>query len=325
MLTKKSEIEEVVLIDPVRDHHCNGLKVLSGYATPVMLEYHLDQVKQYCPNLKTEVILGMTPAEGLIEEQHRGFLNIVERHSGCTCSYIKKNQKPCHSKIYVWLKDDEPVEAFIGSANYTQNAFYGEQQESMANCDSRAALEYFLSFNDKIIECRDYNVDTEVNIVSINQYRSAKAAAFEAGTTTIDSINENGKSVRLSLLSSNGEVCERSGLNWGQRPNRDHNQAYLSIPKNIVNSHFFPPRTIRFTLMTDDLKDMICVVAQQGDKAIQTPLDNGTLGRYFRHRLGLAPGSKVTKADLERYGRTDVEIVKVDDETYFMDFSAKKH
>ena len=45
------------------------------------------------------------------------------------------------------------------------------------------------------------------------------------------------------------------------------------------------------------------------------------LGEYFRNRLDLANGAFITKADLERYGRTDVTFIKVDDEQYFMSFA----
>ena len=35
----------------------------------------------------------------------------------------------------------------------------------------------------------------------------------------------------------------------------------------------------------------------------------------------LAEGAKVTKDDLERYGRTDVTFTKIEDELFYMDFS----
>lgn len=50
---------------------------------------------------------------------------------------------------------------------------------------------------------------------------------------------------------------------------------------------------------------------------------NSELGEYFSYRLGLPSGAKVTKEDLERYGRTDVDFYKLDEETYYMDFSPK--
>lgn len=47
----------------------------------------------------------------------------------------------------------------------------------------------------------------------------------------------------------------------------------------------------------------------------------GSILRLLRNRLGLANGQYVTRQDLERYGRTDVDFYKIDEETFYMDFS----
>ena len=73
--------------------------------------------------------------------------------------------------------------------------------------------------------------------------------------------------------------------------------------------------------MTDDHRQLLLRVEQAGNKAITTPLSNALLGEYFRNRLGVAEGAKVTKGDLERYGRTDVTFTKIEDELFYMDFS----
>ena len=127
--------------------------------------------------------------------------------------------------------------------------------------------------------------------------------------------------VTVSLLERSGKVPSRSGLNWGQREGREHNQAYLSLSSQVYKSDFFPERTIHFTVYTDDDKVLICTRAQDNAKAIHTPHNNSLIGEYFRNRLALPSGAKVTRASLLRYGRTDVDFYKIDDETYFMDFS----
>ena len=64
-------------------------------------------------------------------------------------------------------------------------------------------------------------------------------------------------------------------------------------------------------------------VEQENNKAITTPSDNAEIGRYFRSRLGLNEGAKITKEHFERYGRSDVTFTKLDDEHFLMDFSVK--
>ena len=78
---------------------------------------------------------------------------------------------------------------------------------------------------------------------------------------------------------------------------------------------------MHFTINTDDNKTLIATRAQQNGKAIHTPHNNSLIGEYFRMRLGLPNGAFVQKEDLIRYGRTDVDFYKIDDETYYMDFS----
>jgi hypothetical protein len=64
-----------------------------------------------------------------------------------------------------------------------------------------------------------------------------------------------------------------------------------------------------------------CVRAQDSGKAIHTTNDNSQLGKYLRARLKLEPRSPIVKEDLIRYGRTDFLLKKLDDETFFLDFS----
>ena len=129
--------------------------------------------------------------------------------------------------------------------------------------------------------------------------------------------------VRISLLDNQGRLPKRSGLNWGQRPeyNRNPDEAYIRVPKRVEDSHFFPPVGISFIIHTDDGKELLCVRAQDNAKAIETPADNSIMGRYFRNRLGLASGALIEMKDLLKYGRTDVDFYRINNATYYMDFS----
>lgn len=113
----------------------------------------------------------------------------------------------------------------------------------------------------------------------------------------------------------------RSGLNWGQRPGRNPNQAYLSVPREIQRSSFLPEVGQQFLVDTDDGQRLIMVRAQSNGKALETPGDNSLLGRYFRTRIGVESGRLVTAAHLRRYGRTSVDIYRVSSTHYELDFS----
>ena len=59
---------------------------------------------------------------------------------------------------------------------------------------------------------------------------------------------------------------------------------------------------------------------QANGKAIQTPYNKSLMGEYFRKRLGVPLGEPVKMEHLLKYGRTDIDFYKIDDENYYMDF-----
>ena len=131
-------------------------------------------------------------------------------------------------------------------------------------------------------------------------------------------------SVELPLTTGIKEkrrVPGRSGLNWGQRPGRNQDQAYLSVPIEIQRSNFFPPLGTKFIAVFDDKFEVECVRAQQNGKAIHSNRDNSIIGRYFRSRLGLSSGDLIIIQHLDRYGRSSIDVTSEATDTYFFDFS----
>jgi len=129
--------------------------------------------------------------------------------------------------------------------------------------------------------------------------------------------------VIISLTTGKNEatrVPASSGLNWGQRPGRNPNQAYLPVTAEIQRSNFFPPKGVSFTVLTDDGFKFDCIRAQQNGKAIHSS-DNSQLGIYFRKRMGVGSGGLITLNRLLRYGRTNVTIYKKSEDVFVMDFS----
>lgn len=116
-------------------------------------------------------------------------------------------------------------------------------------------------------------------------------------------------------------VPKSSGLNWGQRPGRNPDQAYLAVPAEIQRSGFFPEIGEPFLLECDDGEIFKCVRSQANGKAIETPGNNAILGLYFRKRLGVRSGYTVTIQHLFNYGRTSVDIHYRNDYKYLLDFS----
>ncbi len=301
-----------ILVEPY-EQAANQLKVLTGYATAAMAKRHFIKADELAsdsnrclPDLSVEVVYGMSGRDGIPLTQHQSF---VEMSTGSyegrfSCHYLV-DPPPVHAKVYIWFKEGEPIDAFIGSANYTQTALVGQQIEAMTRCDPKDSLVLFDESRARALQCENDDVETSVTL-----YRHDVNAENEL------------ENVKLSfIVESTGETPETAGINWGQRTGRDPDQAYLRVSSETAQSGFFTPRAVQFTILTDDGLPMLCVVAQDGDKAIQTTESNAIIGEYIRSRLGLPSGEYVRRSHFDDYGRDDVTVYKIDDETYFMDFS----
>jgi len=314
-----------VLINPVSNGG-NNLFIVSGYATSAMAFHHLNFLKSKDIEINVNLIVGMCPTDGLSQSNHKGFQKLVnEDFSGrFLCNYIT-NPPSVHSKVYAWFQDDRPVSGFIGSANYTQNAFSNRQKETLGICDPLQAKNYFDELESNSIYCNHPDTENIVSIFNERVYarRRRTGAEITEAEIGIDQPVQELDNVTVSFLDRNGELPQRSGLNWGQRPEyrRNPNQAYIRLTADIYRTNFFPPVSVQFTLLTDDDKTLICTRAQDNGKAIHTPQNNSLLGEYFRNRLGVPNGAPVLLEHLTNYGRSDVTFFKVDSETYYLDFS----
>jgi hypothetical protein len=314
-----SAMVDKILIEPIL-RGAQKLLVISGYATPTMASWHMMRIKELgLKPIDIQLIVGMTNYGGLTIDAHEGFTQLVNAQnksnlSSFQCQYIFQGA-PLHSKIYLWLKDDVPFEAYTGSANYTQAGFSTNRREYIVPCNAEEAFDYFNNVECDSIYCTHSEI--EDNIVLTPTHPVLDSESEHTHTFRGEGIIP----VTLSLLARNGETGCKSGLNWGQRAGREPNQAYIGLPATVARTGFFPLGKQHFSVVTDDNKQLILRVEQQNDKAITTPMNNSLLGEYFRNRIGVANGAYIARADLETYGRTDVNFYKLDEEHYYMDFS----
>ena len=301
----------------------NSLYIVSGYASATMASRHISAILDEDLNCKISLIIGMCPTDGLEKNAHEGFLNLTESYSRgieFECKYVYE-PPAIHSKVYAWYNDNNPVCAFVGSANYTQPAFWDKNRgEALSECSAMDAYKYYGQLEPSTVYCNHSEVEEYITLT--NQGYTNKTEETD-GDYFISNNSDN--TVTLSLLQRGGEVGERSGLNWGQRAGREPNQAYIPLPIKIARTGFFPLNKQHFTVNTDDRKSLILRVQQENDKAITTPLNNSLIGEYFRNRMDLPNGQRVTRKDLEDYGRTNVTFIKIDEETFYMDFSVNKN
>lgn len=321
LITK--DIAKAALFDPLVES-VNELYIISAYATPTMLSWYIKNLyhKTSVP-IKVYLLIGMIPFDGISASIHDGFVQIIRSElpqeiERLECSYIY-DKPSVHSNIYIWAKDGMPLRAFSGSANFIQSSFVGHhRQEVLCECDAQEAMTYYHSLIDRSIYAHHSEVEEYIVIHPTHPILDRENTLVDG----FDILAHDGlETVCLSLVTRSGEPGKRSGLNWGQRPNRNPNEAYIPLPIKIANSGFFPLEKKHFVAITDDRHQLILRIEQQNNKAITTPARNSDLGEYFRNRLGLANGAFISRETLEQYGRKDVVFVKLDEETYYMDFS----
>lgn len=316
-----------ILLQPSERH--NELLIVSGYATAAMSFHHLNQLRELSRMTRIHLIVGMSKRDGIDLVNHNTFIQLMNEDfkDSFFCSYVHID-KPVHSKLYLWCTDKKPESAFIGSANYTQTAFYEIHKEILAGCDPQNALDYFNEIEANTIFCNAHDIENHIPIYKAKKSMIFRGEASSANQEVIDEDIVKGlPHVSVELTDRSGQVQNSAGLNWGHRStpgyNRNPNEAYIQLRPEAYRSDFFPKRGKHFTVQTDDNKHFVCTRAQKTEEgtAIETPHNNSLLGEYFRNRLGLANGEFVTVNHLQQYGRTTVDFYKVDEETYLMDFS----
>lgn len=316
------DLYKEILLAPL-SRNADELRIVSGYATSAMAERHLMESER----LKLSLLVGMCPKDGISITNHWGFVSLAKSHvGGFQCHY--RLDLPTHSKLYIWYSHGIPTEAYLGSANYTQQAFLlNSQNEVLSECNPKDAHEYFLHQMEHSASCLEPDIEKVIPIVKVMRRFPASRgrSVFSPRQRTVTN-RENVlvTSVELPLYSTKtGRVERISGLNWGQRHGRNRDQAYIAVPAPVQRCNFFPSLAVHFHVATDDGEVLEMSIAQANGKAIQTPTPNAALGAYFRKRLGVPSGQLVTDTDLERYGRRTVTFTKFDNETYYMDFSVR--
>ncbi|RDI40912.1 restriction endonuclease PLD domain-containing protein [Falsibacillus pallidus] len=311
-------LEEQVLSIPYNQGY-RHLRVLSGYVSPIFVQHVLEVYSE----IQLEITIGMVSTDGLAIWNHQAFKGLMNQFPGRLEIFYQVVSPGNHRKVYHWKDAILADKVFIGSANFTQNGFWN-LREILVESTFPNINDVFSDLNS--ISCDSPNVEEQVRFYRALPGSVKLTTSHEHMTVDILSTPTNTfmNYVDLSLIDrSTGQVPARSGLNWGQRQGRNHNQAYLSVPLSFHNANptFFPPLAERFLVITDDGENLICVMAQQNRKGIHTSNSNSIMGAYFRRRLGLGDGAFITLEDLHHYGRDSVRIFKMDNETYYLDFS----
>ena len=281
---------------------------------------------------RSTVIFGMYGIERVQRRLHNSLVSIKNANQNLTILY---SNMPVHSKCYIWKNQNRIVHALIGSANFSSSGLHTPYKEVLAE----TTIDTFAPLNTYVNLILRNSIDCVDGVIAEGrQDRQPIQAAAQR-------INDFCKMTLLDPRTQ--EVQNTNGLNWGQNPDNHTNLNDANIP--IRTEHIrlypelFPPKRnipagapiIRGTgrndaidIIWDDGTNMEGLLegTQPVDetsypKQISSFPEKNLLGSYIRQRIGVPDGGRVTRRDLERYGRTDIDVSLQAEGVYFFNFS----
>lgn len=295
----------------------NRFLALSGYVGPAMIK-DLQQLP-----FSSSIIFG------LYKENQKALLHqqLISINSEKTKIYYPDIL--CHSKCYLWLKDEKPLRGLIGSANFSANGLFNDYRETLFEIDQNQL--YPLKGYIELI----FNSSKECSEYKFEEILKRDRAQIEP----TDLIN-----CEMVLYDPDtGQTQESAGLNWGMHTGKVHtrlNDAYIAIRTEHIRKFpkLFPPKQ---PLIEGSKRqnEVIEIIWDDGSrmkgllegtqpvesiiypKQISSHPHKDELGIYIRERIGVAEGSKVRREDLIRYGRDTIEVSLLEEGVYKFDFS----
>ena len=287
------------------------LLFLSGYVGPSPIKQAMEL------DLKVSIIYGMV--KNNFQPQLHDQLIHLSKNEKLNIYYPDSE---CHSKCYLWLKDNQPIKGFIGSANFSTNGLYTDYRETLLEVDQKQL--FFLK-----------------SYVDLIKSQSQKCGDLADGS--LQKAPQTSAPCTLELFSTKtGQVAKSSGLNWGlgEKAHVNINDAYVAIRVEHIKNYpnLFPPKKALIEerknaneyieIIWDDGEIMQALLEQSQEinsikypKAISSAPSKAELGKYLRRRIGAKEGELVTTDHLTKYGRNSIEVKKLEEGVYSFDFS----
>lgn len=329
------DLEETVL-SRHRYESFDDFLVISGYIGSEPIR----KLAEFPDNIHIKVVYGMYAHDSIKEPLHNAILDLQEKLPNVDILY---STIPVHSKLYIWREHEMIKNALIGSANFSVSGLCNNYKEVLADIDNDTFNEldfYYKHVLQACIPCTEHVLRSEEDL-------KKRLKRYENHPRVAESI------CRASLLGKSGDVSAKSGLNWGlSNGHVAEGDAYIAITKDYIREfpQLFPPKKYvnglinlqssgkanrendEVELIWDDGTIMVGLLeGQQHDtetglnypKQLASAPQKSILGKYLRARLNVPLNHRITKRDLERYGRTHIDISLIGDGVYYMDFSIK--
>ena len=314
----------------------DSVEIAVGYVSKASLE-ELDALVEAHHIQHISLVIGMYYIEGMPEGTYRTALAINEKWRASGVGEIRMTRAfKYHGKLYLFLKDNLPKSAILGSANLgviKQEANNIRQYEVSSITDQPAECNEVLRLIRKMQEPRcsaniaditDMPIIREINtsltgVDTVEQIPQTEVALYDRHKTEVSFVLPIKVPAFVERHMDDGKHYTKSNLNVSYaaprsaRKSRDWYETQFTVNKSITLLPGYPEKNVTFYVITDDGYTFKAHTTSDGNKQFSAVGDELILGRWIKGRLaaaGLVTPVNDTQLDRDRLGMITKEMLE---------------
>lgn len=314
----------------------DSVEIAVGYVSKASLE-ELDALVEAHHIQHISLVIGMYYIEGMPEGTYRTALAINEKWRVSGVGEIRMTRAfKYHGKLYLFLKDNLPKSAILGSANLgviKQEANNIRQYEVSSITDQPAECTEVLRLIRKMQEPRcsaniaditDMPIIREINtsltgVDTVEQIPQTEVALYDRHKTEVSFELPIKVPAFAERHMDDGKHYTKSNLNVSYaaprsaRKSRDWYETQFTVNKSITLLPGYPEKNVTFYVITDDGYTFKAHTTSDGNKQFSAVGDELILGRWIKGRLaaaGLVTPVNDTQLDRDRLGMITKEMLE---------------
>lgn len=314
----------------------DSVEIAVGYVSKASLE-ELDALVEAHHIQHISLVIGMYYIEGMPEGTYRTALAINEKWRVSGVGEIRMTRAfKYHGKLYLFLKDNLPKSAILGSANLgviKQEANNIRQYEVSSITDQPAECNEVLRLIRKMQEPRcsaniaditDMPIIREINtsltgVDTVERIPQTEVALYDRHKTEVSFVLPIKVPAFAERHMDDGKHYTKSNLNVSYaaprsaRKSRDWYETQFTVNKSITLLPGYPEKNVTFYVITDDGYTFKAHTTSDGNKQFSAVGDELILGRWIKGRLaaaGLVTPVNDTQLDRDRLGMITKEMLE---------------
>lgn len=313
------------------------IRIATGYITADSVA-ELQRIVQLNSKPKVDLIIGMHYFDGFTRKEYQASFNFGKflNEKGMGGVFLSTAFK-YHGKIYSFLKNEEPIASIVGSNNLSSITEYSRVYETSLLFQER----------NKSIELNDFinnliHISKPIDACSITRFNEYNKLLIDhEKVEPVDPIDVQKiplTNLKFRIPLKVGDLHSKSNLNVFFGKGREDKRGLIKprhwyeieliVPSEITSMEGYPnfeSGNNIFDVITDDGWKFKCKVSGDYNKNLRSEGDLKILGKWIKGRLenagALDVGDLVTEETLQKYGRSDFELIKTENKNlWYLNF-----